>query len=147
MEDHNTNKIIQWNCRGYRPNFEEIKNLIAQFNPYILALQETFLRENYTGSFRGYKHYLKTSVSDVNDRAIGGCSLLIKDTISHDVIPLNTALQAVAVKVSLHKTFTICTIYIPHYNLAQCDIDNLVNQLLAPYLLIGDFNFVGLFFK
>ena len=77
----------------------------------------------------------------MNDRAIGGCSLLIKDTIPHDVIPLNTALQAVAVKVSLHKTFTICTIYIPpHLNLAQCDIDNLVNQLPAPYLLIGDFN-------
>ena len=140
MEEHNT-KIIQWNCRGYRPNFEEIKNLIAQFNPYILALQETFLRANNAGSIRGYNHYFKTCVSDVNDRATGGCSLFIKNSIPHEVISLNTALQAVAVKVSLHKTFTICTIYIPpHYNLAQCDIDNLVNQLSAPYLLIGDFN-------
>ena len=27
--------ILQWNCHGFRPNFEEIKNLISNFRPYI----------------------------------------------------------------------------------------------------------------
>ena len=50
---------------------------------------------------------------------------------------IDTELQAVAVKVSLHKTITVCNVYIPpHFNVAQSDIDNLVNQLPAPFLFM-----------
>ena len=50
-------------------------------------------------------------------------------------------MQAVAVKASLHKTITVCNVHIPpHFNVAQNDLDNLVNQLPAPFLFIGDFN-------
>ena len=35
----------------------------------------------------------------------------------------------------------MCVMYIPpRFNVAQRDLDNLVNQLLAPFLFIGDFN-------
>ena len=72
---------------------------------------------------------------------MGGCSFFIKNSIPHTSVNLDTDLQAVAVRLSLHKTFTICTIYIPpRFNLAQKHIDNLVNQLPAPFLLVGDFN-------
>ena len=41
----------------------------------------------------------------------------------------------------LHKTITTCNVYIPPcFNVAQSDLDNLVNQLHAPFLFIGDFN-------
>ena len=59
----------------------------------------------------------------------------------HEVLELDTELQAVAVKVSLHKTTSVCNVYIPpHFNVAQSDLDNLVNQLPALFLFIGDFN-------
>ena len=80
-------------------------------------------------------------MSEVDGRAIGGCSIFIKKGIPHEVLELDTELQAVAVKVSLHKTITVCNVYIsPCFNVAQTDLENLVDQLPAPYLFIGDFN-------
>ena len=59
--------------------------------------------------------------------------------IPHEVLELDTKLQAVAVNVSLHKSITVCNVYIPQrFNNAQSD--NLVNQLPAPFLFIEDFN-------
>ena len=80
-------------------------------------------------------------MSEVDGRATGDCSIFVKKGIPHEVLELDTELQAVAVKVSLHKTITVCNVYIPPcFNVAQSDIDNLVNQLPAPFLFIGDFN-------
>ena len=141
MEPNKNKSIIQWNCRGFRPNFEEIKNLISNFRPYILALQETHFKEADNVNIRGFDHYFKTCMSEVDGRATGGCSIFIKKGIPHEVLELDTELQAVAVKVSLHRTITVCNVYIPpRFNVAQTDLENLVNQLPAPYLFIGDFN-------
>ena len=75
-------------------------------------------------------------MSEVDGRATGGCSIFVKKGIPHEVLELDTELQAVAVKVSLHKTITVCNVYIPpRFNVAQSDIDNLVNQLPAPFYL------------
>ena len=53
---------------------------------------------------------------------------------------LKTNLQAIAVSVTLHRTISICSIYIPpRAKIEQKDLDEIVNQLPTPYLL-GDFN-------
>ena len=141
MERNKNKSIVQWNCRGFRPNFEEIKNLISNFRPYILALQATHFKDSDNVHIRGFDHYFKTCMSGVDGRATGGCSIFVKKGIPHEVLELDTELQAVAVKVSLHKTITVCNVYIPsRFNVAQSDLDNLVNQLPAPFLFIGDFN-------
>ena len=60
----NKNKsILQWNCRGFRPNFEEIKNLISNFRPYILALQETHFKDSDNVHIREFDHYFKTRLT------------------------------------------------------------------------------------
>ena len=79
-------------------------------------------------------------MSEVVGIDTGGCSIFVKKGIPHEVLELNTELQAVVVKVSLHKTITVCNVIPPHFNIAQSDLDNLVNQLPAPFLFIGDFN-------
>ena len=141
MEPNKNKSLLQWNCRGFRPNFEEIKNLISNFRPYILALQETHFKDTDNVNIRGFDHYFKTCMSEVDGKATGGCSVFVKKGIPQEVLELDTELQAVAVKVSLHKILTVCNVYIPpHFNVAQSDIDNLVNQLPAPFLFIGDFN-------
>ena len=141
MEPNKNKSIVQWNCRGFRPNFEEIKNLISNFRPYILSLQETHFKETDNVHIRGFDHYFKTCMSEVDGRGTGGCSIFVKKGIPHEVLVLDTELQAVAVKVSLQKTITVCNVYIPpRFNVAQSHLDNLVNQLPAPFLFIGDFN-------
>ena len=78
-------------------------------------------------------------MSEVDGRATGGCSIFIKKGIPHEILELDTELQAVAVKVSLHKTITVCNGYIPpRFNVAENDLDNLVTQLPRPffYLLV-----------
>ena len=112
MVPSNNKSILQWNCRGFWPNFEELKSLISNFSPYILALQETHFKESDNVNIRGFKHYFKTSVSEVDGRAIGGSSIFLKNGVPHEVLELDTELQAVAVKVSLHKTITVCNVYI-----------------------------------
>ena len=104
MEPNKKKSILQW------PNFEEIKNLISNFRPYILALQETHFKYTDNVNFRGFDNYFKSSMSEV---ATGGCSIFVKKGIPHEVLELDTELQAVAVKVSLHKTITVCNVYIP----------------------------------
>ena len=77
MEPNKNKSILQWNCRGFRPNFEEIKNLISNFRPYILALQETHFKDSDNVNIRGFDHYFKTCKSEVDGRATGGCSIFV----------------------------------------------------------------------
>ena len=81
-------------------------------------------------NIRGFDHYFKTHMSEVDGRATGGKG------IPHEVLELDTERQAVAVKVSAKNHITVCNVYIPpHFNIAQSDFDNLVKKLPAPFIL------------
>ena len=98
MEPNKNKSILQWNCCGFRPNVEEIKTLISNFKPYILALQETHFKDSDNVHIRGFYLYFKTCVCDVDGRATGGRSIFVKKGVPHEVLELDTELQAVAVK-------------------------------------------------
>ena len=54
---------------------------------------------------------------------------------------MKTNLQAIAVSVTLHRTISICSIYIPpRTKIEQKDLNEIVNELPTSYLLLGDFN-------
>ena len=68
-------------------------------------------------------------------------SIVINNSVPQSLIPLNTNLQAVAVKVTLHRILHVCSIYLPpgdHFNMA--DIEHLISQLPKPFIIMGDFN-------
>lgn len=89
---------------------------------------------------RGYTSYHVSSLSS-DDRPIGGSSILISNSLSHQRVPLHTELQAVAVRVSLATTMTVCSIYLPpNLSYTLNDLEQIVVQLPAPFILIGDFN-------
>ena len=46
--------LIQWNCRGFRSNYEEILNLLNDNSAAILCLQETFLKDSDIINIRNY---------------------------------------------------------------------------------------------
>lgn len=132
--------IIQWNCRGFRANFDEIGCMVQDLNPSVFCLQETFLKPPNSFKLRNY-HMYNTYGNIAHDRATGGSSILVKNGIIHTHIALNTNLQATAVRLNLNKTFTICSLYIPPpFHLTASDLHNLYNQLPEPRLILGDFN-------
>ena len=81
--------ILQWNRCGFRSNVEEIKNLISNVKPYILALKETHFRDTDNVNIRGFNHYFKTCEVEVDRRATGGCSIFIQKGIPHEVLELD----------------------------------------------------------
>lgn len=61
--------------------------------------------------------------------------------IKYLLIPLQTNLEAIAVKVMFPEPCTICSIYIPpDTNLNYNEIDQLIKSLPSPFILTGDFN-------
>jgi ribonuclease HI len=132
--------IIQWNCRGFKANFDEIRSLASDQKAGILCLQETFLKPLDNLSLRKY-HMYNTYGSIVHDRATGGSTILVRHDIIHSHVNLNTSLQATAVRVTLHRTFTICSLYIsPSVRVNIEELNDLYNQLTSPCLILGDFN-------
>ena len=100
------NKLIQWNCRGLKANFNELLLLLTGLCPSIICLQERFFKPSDNLNIRGYTLY-----NHINKA--GGSSVIINNSVPQSQIPLNTNLQAVAVKVTLHKTIHVCSIYLP----------------------------------
>ena len=56
-------------------------------------------------------------------------------------VDLQTNLQATAVFVTLDREITICSVYVPpSFSLNSQHLDNLLQQLPSPYIILGDFN-------
>ena len=47
-------KIIQWNCRGLKPNYNEVSLLISEYNLSVFCFQETFLKPDDNISLEGF---------------------------------------------------------------------------------------------
>ncbi len=131
--------ILQWNCRGLRKNLHELQILITLYAPLVLCIQESFLPHVNSFNLRGFVGYHFTNES--NNHPIGGASVFVRNDIPHKEIQIQSCLQVKAVKITLHKTITICSIYIPpHQRISENDLNNLINQLPSPFILTGDFN-------
>ena len=131
--------ILQWNCRGLKANYNEILILTTLLAPSVICLQETFLKQTDMISFKNYTIY--NYITDANQKASGGTSILIKSDTPHRNIDINSNLQAIAVNVTLSKPITICSIYLPPHDIfSKHDLGNLINQLPQPFILLGDFN-------
>ena len=100
------NKLRQWNCWGLRPNFDERSLLIQKHNPLAVCLQETFLKQTDLLTVRGFTIYNK--YHENGSMASGGVSILVNENIPQSRIALNTNLQSVLVRVSAHKSLTLC---------------------------------------
>ena len=131
--------FLQWNCRGLRARSEALKVLIHDHNPGIVCLQETMLG---TDNFNpGLNYNIFDCAAPAGGRAHGGAAVIIKKSLQHSLINLNTSLQAVALRVILEREVTVCSLYLPPkvtFNIT--DIQNLIDQLPTPFLILGDFN-------
>ena len=128
--------IIQWNCRGLRSNFEELSLICTKHKPSVIALQETFLQQSSKVSLSGFN---VVHVGSTSSRPHGGVAIFIKKDILFSNVELDTTLSAIAVRVSLHRTITICNIYLsPSERISRSDVVHLIDQLPTPFLLVVD---------
>jgi len=133
--------IVQWNCRGFRANLDEIELLIKQFEPVALCLQELQVSDACVFSNSQYTLISKSPEIPSGHRPHGGAGVLIRKDLPHSVIPLNTMLQAVACRISTLQPMTLCSIYLPpSSSWKYTDLLSLVTQLPTPILIVGDFN-------
>ena len=75
--------------------------------PVAICLQETHLKETDKFPIKNYTMYNNYAQTE---RESGGSSIAISNNIFRDQIDLKTNLQAIAVRFSLHKTITLCSI-------------------------------------
>ena len=133
--------IIQWNCRGFKSNKNELDLLIHENNPYLICLQETLTSDKAKLNIKHFTTYSKLATLDAQGKPHGGVGVLVKSHLPQSEVNLNTTLQAVACKVTLHKTMTVCSLYIPpNERIKSEDLDSLINQLPSPMIIAGDFN-------
>lgn len=130
--------IIQWNINGCISHYCELKLLLANYTPMCLCLQETHFKPQDRFNLRGYK----TFRSDVEPdrRARGGVAILISNTRPVSRLQLNTPLQAVAVTLYQPLKMTLCCVYLPDASWQNEELQDLIDQLQPPFLILGDFN-------
>ena len=107
---------------------------MKDYQPKVIALQET-LRENFT--FAGFEiSHKKVNPSD------RGVSLMVDSSLPSSVVPLLTDLEATAARVSVGtKVYTFCNLYLsPSKTYSKASIENLLDQLPRPAVMMGDFN-------
>ena len=135
--------IIQWNIRGVFANLEELQLLCHEHQPAVLALQETMLKPEKDFSLSGY-NFVGKAVDQTEHGTSGGVGLLVEKSLLYSPVILDTSLQAVAVRVTLHKTITICSVYLsPSIQVRRNDLLSLIEQLPKPFLLLGSFSTLG----
>ena len=79
-----TNSVIQWNCRGLRPNFDELTLLIVKYDPLAVCLHETFLKDTDNITVRGFNPYHKCHESE--NRASGGVSIFVNENVPQSIV-------------------------------------------------------------
>ncbi|GFN92585.1 RNA-directed DNA polymerase from mobile element jockey [Plakobranchus ocellatus] len=127
--------VVQWNIRGFKSNFEELKLLLNRSQSPVVALQKCRLGEGQLPP-RGYTLLFPQGGSP-------GCeaALLIRNGTRFSEIDLKTGLHAAAATISLEKTLTVCSLYLPpNSRVSKLSLAELFAQLPKPFLVLGDFN-------
>ncbi|GBN57650.1 putative RNA-directed DNA polymerase from transposon X-element, partial [Araneus ventricosus] len=131
--------FVSWNCHGIRSKLQDIKTIFNTFHPVCIGLQETFLKSTVPLKLRGYNCVRRDS--DTGVTSSGGVCSLTSNLYPSTPLTLHTNLQAVAVQVHTRSLITVCSIYLPpHDVITQQELNNLVDQLPTPFILLGDFN-------
>ena len=130
--------IIQWNLNSYKTKFYQLKKILYDFSPVCMCLQETL---HGAGSLKPPSGYsIEVSTPNPDDQHDRGTAVLINKAIAYNRLPLNTDLQAVAIKLHLVQSYTVCSLYLPHSQITKRQLTDLISQLPPPYLLLGDMN-------
>lgn len=124
---------------GYFTHLEKFQLLLSVHKPIIICLQETHFKGVKYHCPKGYQAFFKNRQQQL--QASGGVATYIASSYYAKEIPLNTELEAVAVRVHCDVEITVCNVYIPNSrSFSAEELTNLIAQLPKPRILLGDFN-------
>ena len=113
--------------------------LISEYNPSVFCFQETFLKLDDNISLKCFYVYNRIDIDCL--RPSGCASIFVKSSFPQRKIDLQIELIATALSVTLDREITICSVYVHlSFSLNSQQLDNLLQQLPSPYILLGDFN-------
>ena len=132
---------MQWNVRGVTSAKQELIKLIDTYNPIVLAIQETFLGNEFMVKLPGFAGFCKQG--HYNNRFHGGVAIYIHNSCPYQKIEIQSEHQIVAASIQLdhHEPISIASIYIPgREKMTRQSLKNILEQLPKPFLLLGDLN-------
>ena len=126
-------ELSRWNGKK-----DELLSLIDVQKPCAIALQETKLWHTKF-SIPNYTLYRKDGHFDHAPH--GGVAILVHQSVPANLLTLNTEHQAIAVRINLATSITLCSIYISISQLLSYQsLHDLFSQLPPPIIIMGDFN-------
>lgn len=131
---------IQWNMNGLYNNLAELQILIRDYSPMVISIQESHVGpKNDTSRTLGGRY---TWFHKFGANRFQSVSLAVLSNIPHESIVLDTELIAVAAKMEGSLNITAVSLYIPCEGIQNFEdkFTHLVNQLDAPFIVMGDFN-------
>lgn len=142
-DNYSNNFILQWNCNGFYSKLNNLKILIQNFYPNIICIQESRLSPKVKVNLNTYNAYRHDYIPSNHYAGSNGVITLVHKSLYSCPLPLQTDLQAVAVKV-FHPTYgyiNVCNVYMSHnIVLTLAHLQSLYNQLPKPCFIVGDFN-------
>ena len=133
------NPLLQWNCREIRANYEELLILFDKYNPNVVYLQETFLKDTNHLNIKNYNSY--NHLRKDWRRTSGSVSIRVRKDMPQHQITIDSELQVTAVKRTLHRIVNICSISIPQQDpINDVKFNNVIEQIPKPYILLSDHN-------
>lgn len=137
-----TLNILSWNANCLnREKASELEIILKEYQIDIALISETWFTKESKLFFKNYNMYNARHPSN-NTR--GGASLLIRNTIKHNLISLieNDRFQAVIVSVSTSLgAFNVTSLYSPpKLPISVFQYDNLLNKFGSKFLAGGDWN-------
>ncbi|GFS52786.1 probable RNA-directed DNA polymerase from transposon BS [Trichonephila inaurata madagascariensis] len=136
----NTFKIISWNADGVLNKIDELAEYLAENDPDVIALQETFLRPCLDLNIANYTTHRNDRMTDRG----GGTAILVKNSIPHHSIQINTNMvETTTILIESHlNNAAICSLYKP----PRPQASNLISDLLKIFrnrtqcINVGDYN-------
>lgn len=132
--------IIQWNINEFYSKQKKLQTIIGDHNPKVICIQETNFNEKNNPKLHHFNIFQKNRT--ICNRASGGVAIIINQSYPAKKISLNTYFEAIAVTITFpHIIITVCNVYIPnHKEFTLSDVQNIVQHLPRPYIIVGDFN-------
>lgn len=134
-------KIFTWNANGLLSKIDELEILLQNEKIDICLISETHLKKDCDVKIKGFYAYHAFHPSD---RARGGSSLFIKNTIEHSIRTIIEIdiMQISSVTVKFRNSYySVASIYCPpRSKIAKNDFIDLFEVLGPKFIIGGDFN-------
>ncbi|KAB0790126.1 hypothetical protein PPYR_15554 [Photinus pyralis] len=98
-----TEKILQWNARGIKNKYDEIRQMVGDIEPIIVAIQESKLQSGERFIMKNYQIFRNDLALEPGQRSHGGVLVMVRNDVHAKTIPLNTSLQAIACNRSIAR--------------------------------------------